>query len=260
MDGITATNLSWANSSVNGTATLASQPSRSIVVPTSVANNQETKFSVNSSQTTRPGDNEATSQNNPSAVNTQKSQQAENASTSANDEVAQQQRQVEQVLAQLRSRDQEVRTHEQAHLAAAGQYASGGIKYSYQTGPDGQKYAIGGSVGIDTSPIAGDPEATAQKAMVVQRAALAPAQPSGQDMKVASQASQMLMQAQAEIMAQRFAENKTEQQPDSNDAVTEADSSPSTDEAKPTMIHPARNEFEVRLRLQNQPSDLALSA
>lgn len=260
MDGIVTTNLNWSSSSVKGIATLASQPSRTVVVPTSVANNQEQKPSASSNQITRPGDNQVTPQKSSAEANAQKSQQTESSPKYGSNDVAQQQRQVEQVLAQLRSRDQEVRSHEQAHLAAAGQYASGGIKFSYQTGPDGQKYAIGGSVGIDTSPIAGDPEATAQKAMVVQRAALAPAQPSGQDMKVASQASQMLMQAQAEIIAQRFAENKTEQQTDSSDAVSKADSSTNADEAKPNMINSARNEFELRLRLQNQPSDLALSA
>lgn len=111
------------------------------------------------------------------------------------------QQQVEQVISQLKSRDREVRAHEMAHLSAAGSYAQG-MSFTYQTGPDGKRYAIGGEVGIDTSPVANDPQATLQKAMVIQSAALAPAEPSAQDMRVASSASQMMMQARAEMARQ----------------------------------------------------------
>ncbi|WP_052501391.1 putative metalloprotease CJM1_0395 family protein [Thiomicrospira microaerophila] len=173
-------------------------------------------------------------------------------------EEKQQQQALEQVIAQLKSRDQEVRTHEQAHLAAAGPYARGGISYDYQTGPDGQKYAVGGSVGIDTSPVSGDPEATIQKMMVVQRAALAPAQPSAQDFKVASQASQMQAQARAELQAERMEDSAVEEAsaPDSLNApaVIESESSDKTiavKEAQPTGAIAERNAFDLRLQLQN---------
>ncbi|HBE71167.1 MAG TPA: SprA-related family protein [Planctomycetaceae bacterium] len=102
----------------------------------------------------------------------------------------------------LAARDREVRAHEQAHLATAGQYARGGPTYSYQQGPDGKRYAIGGEVQIDTSPVDGDPKATAQKARVVRAAALAPAQPSAQDLRVAAAATQMEQQALAELRQQ----------------------------------------------------------
>ncbi len=49
-------------------------------------------------------------------------------------------------IQQLQQRDAEVRTHEQAHLSVAGQYASGGPSFSYQTGPNGKRYAVGSSV------------------------------------------------------------------------------------------------------------------
>lgn len=94
-------------------------------------------------------------------------------------------------VAQLKARDTEVRAHEQAHLATAGQYAKGGASYSYETGPDGQRYAVGGEVSIDASPIKGDPDATISKAQQIRAAALAPASPSGQDYKVAAAASEM---------------------------------------------------------------------
>ena len=76
-------------------------------------------------------------------------------------------------VSELKSRDREVRAHEQAHLAAAGPYATGGPSYTYQEGPDGRRYAVGGEVGIDTSPVSGDPEATIQKAQQIRAAALA---------------------------------------------------------------------------------------
>lgn len=144
-------------------------------------------------------------------------------STSPNEQTQQErsaQQQIENVISQLKARDREVRVHEQAHLSAAGQYATGGASYSYQTGPDGKRYAIGGEVGIDTSPIANDPEATLQKAMVVQQAALAPAQPSTQDMRVASAASQMMAEARAQIAEQQRTENDTT---DSTSQASETD-------------------------------------
>ncbi|MDG4812353.1 putative metalloprotease CJM1_0395 family protein [Hydrogenovibrio sp. 3SP14C1] len=106
---------------------------------------------------------------------------------------------VQQVIQQLKSRDLEVKTHEQAHLAAGGQYVTSGANYVYQTGPDGNRYAIGGDVGIDTSPVPGNPEATLLKAQQIQSAALAPAQPSSQDQSVARAAMQMANNARVEL-------------------------------------------------------------
>jgi|GEM_PF-4366859 len=59
----------------------------------------------------------------------------------------QEQREVQE----LKTRDREVRQHEQAHMAAAGGHARGGPSYEYTTGPDNRRYAIGGEVSIDTS-------------------------------------------------------------------------------------------------------------
>jgi hypothetical protein len=99
----------------------------------------------------------------------------------------------------LRRRDTDVRSHEQAHLVVAGQYAGGGATYSYRRGPDGQLYAIGGEVPLDMSPIQGQPEVTLRKALQLRRAALAPADPSPQDRQVASEAARMELQAEGEI-------------------------------------------------------------
>lgn len=120
----------------------------------------------------------------------------------------------EEQVQELKTGDQEVRQHEQAHLAAAGSYASGGPQFEYQTGPDGKQYAIGGHVNIDTSK-ENSPEATIAKAKQVQRAALAPADPSPQDVKIAAQANQMLIEAQRELSGEN-----SEQEESSNFAET----------------------------------------
>jgi hypothetical protein len=103
---------------------------------------------------------------------------------------------------ELKARDQEVRIHEAAHVAVGGSYVTGGPTYSYQTGPDGKQYAVGGEVGIDTGEVSGDPEATIRKMQTVAAAALAPAEPSGQDQKVAAAARQKEAQARAELARQ----------------------------------------------------------
>jgi hypothetical protein len=102
-------------------------------------------------------------------------------------------------LQKLAQTDRKVRSHEQAHLAAAGPYARGGATYTFERGPDGRLYAVGGEVAIDTSPVAGDPEATLRKAQAIKASALAPADPSAQDRAVAAQAAQLAASAQAEI-------------------------------------------------------------
>lgn len=104
----------------------------------------------------------------------------------------------------LRARDQEVRTHEQAHVAAAGALYRGGPTYSYRNGPDGNRYAVGGSVQIDTSE-APTPEETLTKAQQIRRAALAPQEPSSADQAVAAKASRMEAKARAAIAAERAA-------------------------------------------------------
>ncbi len=101
-------------------------------------------------------------------------------------------------IRQLQARDKEVRAHEAAHAAAGGSYA-GSPSYSFSRGPDGRSYATGGEVSIDISSIPGDPEATLQKASQVRAAALAPVQPSAQDMRVASRALAMASEARQTI-------------------------------------------------------------
>jgi len=104
-------------------------------------------------------------------------------------------------LAELKQRDREVKAHELAHKSVAGIYVTGG-SFTYQTGPDGQRYAIGGEVTVDISS-GQTPEETLRKAELIQRAALAPADPSRQDYQVAASAAAMAAEARTEIRAQR---------------------------------------------------------
>jgi len=110
-------------------------------------------------------------------------------------------------IAQLAATDRAVRAHEEAHLAAAGPYATGGPSYIYAVGPDGQLYAVGGDVTLDTSPVPNDPEATIEKARTIEAAANAPANPSMQDRMVAAAAAMMEAAAEREVAQQRKAQS-----------------------------------------------------
>ena len=112
-----------------------------------------------------------------------------------------------QQVKELEKRDREVRQHEQAHLSAAGGYAKGGPTFSYTRGPDGKQYATGGEVQIDVSP-GRTPQETIAKAQVIQRAAQAPAEPSGQDRAVAAAAARMEQQARQQLAQQAVDKGK----------------------------------------------------
>lgn len=122
---------------------------------------------------------------------------------------ARQQMAERQLVSQLAARDREVRAHEDAHRAAAGPYFRG-LSLTYQRGPDGVRYAVGGEVRIDRAPVPGDPEATLRKMETVQRAALAPAQPSAQDRRVAAEAAATAAQARAELLRERIQAQRAE--------------------------------------------------
>lgn len=106
----------------------------------------------------------------------------------------------EKIIQDLKVRDQEVRDHEMAHVAAGGAYVKRGANYQYEKGPDGLLYAVAGDVLIDSSAIAGNPEATIKKMDTIRAAALAPANPSGPDRAVASQATTVKIKAQEELI------------------------------------------------------------
>lgn len=116
----------------------------------------------------------------------------------------------QRVVDKMRQTDQEVRDHERMHLSVGGSLVTGGPTYSFETGPDGKRYAVGGEVSIDTSP-ARTPEATVPKAQHIQRTALAPPDPSPQDRNVAATAAAMEQRALQQIAA------KASEQPEAAD-------------------------------------------
>lgn len=107
--------------------------------------------------------------------------------------------QTDKELENLKQRDQEVRIHEQAHANIGGQYA-GSPQYEFERGSDGKNYAVEGEVKIDVSAVNGDPQATIEKMEQVKRAALAPAEPSSADRKVANEATQTAQEARADLI------------------------------------------------------------
>ncbi|MDH1108370.1 hypothetical protein N5C55_06730 [Pseudomonas otitidis] len=111
----------------------------------------------------------------------------------------------QQRVAELVSTDRKVRAHEQAHASVGGRYASA-PSYDFERGPDGLDYAVSGEVSIDASPVANDPEATLVKMDIVQRAALAPADPSAQDRQVAARAAGHAAEARVELARLRLEE------------------------------------------------------
>jgi len=176
------------------------------------------------------------------------------------------------LLRQLRARDREVRAHEAAHTAAGGSLVRGGPSYTFQTGPDGRSYAVGGEVQLDVSAVPNNPQATLAKASQIRAAALAPAQPSAQDVRVAANANQLASRARIELAIQRREEAKLEENQEQVDslqnegssesqdvnAATEATQSDSTASSSTVVIAPS-NVNSTNLR-SNEPPVAAISA
>lgn len=99
----------------------------------------------------------------------------------------------------LQAKEREVKIHEQAHKAL-GPHVTGDINYTYTEGPNNQRYINGGEVAIQTptSNVQLDEE-TRKVLEQVRRAALAPAQPSAQDFRVAASASAQLRGIEAAV-------------------------------------------------------------
>lgn len=158
-------------------------------------------------------------------------EESEEAEAQDDDELTQED---EQVVEELKSRDAEVRAHELAHARVGGRFA-GQPSYEYQTGPDGQQYAVGGSVPIDVSEVPDDPRATIEKMQVVRRAAMAPAEPSTQDRRVAAEAAEKMARAQVELREQETGSDDGDDEPAS--AEVNEDASPPL-EARQQMLAP----------------------
>ncbi len=109
------------------------------------------------------------------------------------------------LVKELQARDSEVKAHEAAHQAAGGGN-TGPASFSYQQGPDGKMYAIGGEVSISIKGGA-TPQEQIANARAIITAAMAPANPSSQDFAVANSAKMMEMKAQQKLAKEQQQKN-----------------------------------------------------
>jgi len=120
---------------------------------------------------------------------------------------------------ELKQRDAEVRAHEQAHAAAG----AGNVNYTYQTGPDGKQYAIGGSADMQVSAPAGDAKTKMEQARKLRAAAMAPAAPSPTDYAVAAKADRIIAEARQEARKEEVSSNEEERdQPATSSAAIQS--------------------------------------
>lgn len=161
---------------------------------------------------------------------------------------------VQQQIRKLEEIDRKVRAHEQAHIAAAAGLSVSSANFQYTQGPDGKKYAVGGEVSIDVSE-GRTPEETIDKATRIRAAALAPADPSGQDRAVAAMATQMQAAAQVELGSQR-AEAGESRKEGGKDVIR---SSAARDEGNRFQLTQALAAYEGQSRLSNSRSPSSFS-
>ena len=117
------------------------------------------------------------------------------------------QSEVKAEIKELELTEEEVIVHEQAHKAVGGG-VTGSITYTHTEGPDGKRYINGGEVSINTKEGA-TAEETLKILEKIKAAALAPADPSPQDLRVAASATAQIQQTRAEI-GQQNAEEEAE--------------------------------------------------
>ena len=150
----------------------------------------------------------------------------------------------QRIVTELQAADTNVRAHEAAHMAAGGGLTSP-ASYTYERGPDNKMYAVAGEVGISTGE-GNTPQESLNKAQTIRRAALAPADPSPQDLKVAAQAASMEMSARAEILQEKMAQNSqnsNNSNETSGDAVNSTENS-NINSAGNSAVNSAENSAE----------------
>lgn len=187
-------NTATTNNAVSGTTTGSDDSSGSSIVPETPA--------IQSKGVSEKAANAVKGSDAEDGEGDEANTSGESKATSATGEELTEEEQAE--VEDLKARDQEVRTHEQAHKSAGGQYAAAPT-YSYERGPDGKQYVTDGEVSIDIGEES-DPQATINKMQVVKRAAMAPAQPSAQDRRVYAEATQKEAQARQELNEQEAEE------------------------------------------------------
>lgn len=150
------------------------------------------------------------------------------------------------LISQLQATDTRVRAHEMAHQAAGGGL-TGAASYTYERGPDNKMYAVAGEVPISMQK-GSTPEQTIANARQIQAAAMAPADPSPQDFRVAASAMRMEMQARAEqvrIQAEENAKRLEENSQDSEASDSQGISNDENSGAQNENASNAHNDFST---------------
>ena len=143
---------------------------------------------------------------------------------------------------ELESIDRNVKAHEAAHIAAGAGVVSGGASYGYTRGPDGKMYATSGEVPISIKK-GSTPEETIQNARQIVAAAMAPADPSPQDYKVAASAMQMESQARTEQAQERAKKNEE---------LLKKKEKQKQQKNKKTFFNDKKREYALQIYTQNQ--------
>ena len=202
------------------------------------SNNKANGVENNADNSVSSGDKTANAENN-----TQNN--AKNAGQKNIGELSQEE---QRIVTELQAADTNVRAHEAAHMAAGGGLTSP-ASYTYERGPDNKMYAVAGEVGISTGE-GNTPQESLNKAQTIRRAALAPADPSPQDLKVAAQAASMEMSARAEILQEKMAQNSqnsNNSNETSGDAVNSAENS-AVNSAENSNVNSVENSTENSTR------------
>ena len=227
--GLNNSNISLYNRSGQPTSLFRSEPVQRVVSSPkpSTADQQQTEDTVTLSQeglekSQQQNTSTTASQGETPSASSQAGREADGQSSNPQALTVEE----EKMVQDLKQRNREVQAHERAHLGAAGQYAKGGASFTYQQGPDGRRYAIGGEVPIDVSAEK-TPEETIQKMQIIKRAAMAPAEPSSADRSIAANASATEARARQELQAEQMEASASESSPEDsaeaeNDSVAAA--------------------------------------
>jgi hypothetical protein len=196
-----------------------------------VSSNSSQSYPLFESKTPSQDDQPTVKQSQDNSSKTQKDEIKESNSTTEKNNPTELTSAERQQVTELKQRDSEVRAHEAAHISAGGSAVSGAASYTYQKGPDGQLYAVGGEGAISAAG-ANSPEEKLALAKQMRAGALAPANPSPQDIKVASSAAQMEAQARQEIAKQ---DRDEQQQEKEKNIATYADEQNNVTDVEPSL-------------------------
>jgi hypothetical protein len=99
-----------------------------------------------------------------------------------------------EAVERLRRREAQLRQAESAHAAVAGDLA-GPIEHVYRRGPDGRRYGVNGSAGIEATLASGAPDELRPVGERLAAAATAPLEPPAQDHAAARRALRLYAEA-----------------------------------------------------------------